>query len=200
MPFSDESHSEEGIVWPGYVDFLSTFVFVLIIFIGSLLYLLSGDIGRRIVEGYITPVEETLTRAGVKWVREGDKVIISLKGKVEFTTNQVQIGKEQEKYLREIGPSLKSEGVQRIVIQGLADSQQCPSDPFCNWDYSARRAQEVLKFFHNCTDCGYTVDLDRVRKLLIVWGNGDTASKGGGQGISQERRVDIILDFNPRKE
>ena len=200
MPFGDESHSDEGIVWPGYVDFLYAFVFVLIIFIGSLLYLLSGDIGDRVTDGYITPVEAGLKGGGVEVIREGNKLIISLKGKVEFTTNQVQIRREQEKYLRVIGPWLKSEGLQRIVIQGLADSQQCPSDPFCNWDYSARRAQEVLKFFYNCTECGYTKDLDRVRKLLIVWGNGDTGSTGGGLNSSQERRVDIILDFNPRKE
>ena len=36
--------SQEGVAWPSYVDFLSTFTFVLIIFLGSLIYLMAQGI------------------------------------------------------------------------------------------------------------------------------------------------------------
>jgi flagellar motor protein MotB len=171
----------------------------LIIFIGSLLYLLSGDISKRIIDGLITPVETGLTGAGVPWVREGDKILIALSGKVEFATNQSTIRPEQERFLRQIGPYFVSNGIRRIVVRGLADSQKCISDPFCNWDISARRAQEVLKYFYNCTDCGYAASGDAVRRLFVLSGEGDTSSTGPGVPNSRERRVDIILDFDAKK-
>lgn len=99
-----------------------------------------------------------------------------------------------------MGPAFISKGLQRIVVRGLADSQQCPSDPFCNWEISARRAQEVLKFFYNCLDCGYGESAEQVRRLLVVSGDGDTASTDRGKNSSQDRRVDIILDFSTKKE
>jgi flagellar motor protein MotB len=67
-----------------------------------------------------------------------------------------------------------------------------------NWDISARRAQEVLKFYYNCEDCGYPQE--KIRTLLILSGEGDTSSEKSGQANSRERRVDVILDFNEKQE
>ena len=188
----DES-TDENIAWPGYVDFLCTFVFVLIIFIGSLLYLLSGDINKRIINKRIAPVEQKLKSAGMPYLREGSKLLFKLNGKVEFETNAVKIRPDQERFLREIGNQFTSPGLKKIMVKGLADSQPCLSDPFCNWDISSRRATEVLKFYYNCTDCGFDA---RIRKMLILSGEGDTSSDSSGRANSSDRRVDIILDFD----
>jgi flagellar motor protein MotB len=198
MSAFDKLDTDENVGWPGYVDFLSTFVFVLIIFIGSLLYLLSGDIVKRTIDGFIDPIEAELTKGGITSVREENKVIIPLSGKVEFATNQVLIRAEQERFLRQVAPTFGMPGIQRIIVRGHADSQKCP-DPFCNWEISARRAQEVLKFFYNCTECGYGTSIETVRRLLVLSGEGDTSSAVKGAS-SRERRVDIILDFNANNQ
>ena len=52
----EDQFTDENVGWPGYVDFLCTFVFILILFIGSLLFLLSGDIRQRAINRKITPV------------------------------------------------------------------------------------------------------------------------------------------------
>ena len=115
---------------------------------------------------------------------------------MEFGTNSADIMPEHFRFLRELSGHLTSHDVQRIMIRGLADSQRCISDPFCNWDLSARRAEAVLKFFYNCKDCGYGQE---VRRKLILMGEGDTNSLDHGKPNRGERRVDIILDFNDKR-
>ncbi|HLG97809.1 MAG TPA: OmpA family protein [Bryobacteraceae bacterium] len=188
--FEEDHLADEHIGWPSYVDFLSTFVFVLIVFVGSLLYLLSGDIRQRVVEQRIQGVIRGLKGTGVVFERDGDRLVFPLKSKVEFATNQAEILPQHERYLREVGKSFGNPGVQRIVILGFADSQPCRIDPFCNWDLSARRAQAVLKYYYTCADCEY--DPASIRKKLTMTGEGDITSTKPG---SHDRRVDIILEF-----
>jgi flagellar motor protein MotB len=189
--FEEEEFADENVGWPSYVDFLSTFVFVLIVFIGSILYLLSGDIHQRLMEQRILPVVTGLTTSGIANYREGNKIILPLKSKVDFDTNRVDIRPEHHRYLRQIGRFFADPAVQRIVILGFADSQPCRNDPFCNWDLSARRAQEVLKFFYLCSDCGF--NRDEIRRKLTLTGEGNVGSSKAGP---EDRRVDIVLDFN----
>jgi len=193
--FTEEEMYDEGVAWPSYVDFLSTFTFVLIIFVGSLLYLLSGDIRQRAMDRVIGPYMTGLTRAGITNYREGNKVILPLKGKVDFDTNAANIKPEHVHYLREIGSQLSSPDAKRIVILGFADSQPCRSDPFCNWQLSALRAEEVLKFFYLCSDCGYGQD---VQRKLILRGEGNLSS--GLLPSALDRRVDVIIEFDAPKE
>ncbi len=188
-----DGEEQEGTVWPAYVDFLSTFVFVLIVFIGSLLFLLSGDIQKGVMDGLVNPVEADCKSAGLPCSRDGSKIVVPLTGKVEFGTNQVRVQKPQEDFLRQVGKLFERPGIKRIVVKGTADMQRCKSDPFCNWDISARRALEVIKFYYDCIDCGYG---EKVKKLLVLSGEGDTSSTGV---TSSDRRVDIILDFNANR-
>ncbi|HEY3738219.1 MAG TPA: hypothetical protein VGL53_00170, partial [Bryobacteraceae bacterium] len=74
-----ESYGDESVGWPSYVDFLSTFSFVLFIFIGSLLFLMHGQIGERAfaakVEGYVSH----LRQQGIEVTVEGRKIRYDLR-------------------------------------------------------------------------------------------------------------------------
>jgi flagellar motor protein MotB len=126
--FEEEQFADEHIGWPSYVDFLSSFVFVLIVFVGSLLYLLSGDIHQRLMDQKIRPIEKELQGAGIDVRREGNKLILPLQTKVEFETNHADIRPKYYRYLREVGKHFSNQSVKRIVILGFADSQPCRSD------------------------------------------------------------------------
>ena len=196
---AEEIGAEENVGWPGYVDFLSTFTFVLIIFIGSLLYLLSGGIGKHIIDGFIAPVQRGLTGEGVVAVREGDKLVIPMIGKqVQYKTNEWELSFERKQFLKQIGHYFSAKGIQRIIVDGRADSQAC-EDPFCNWEYSVKRSREVLKFLYLCEDCGYGKADTIVRRLLVLSGQGDVGTSSGAVD-ARDRRVDIVLDFNVKKE
>jgi flagellar motor protein MotB len=204
--FSDQDQ-DEGIAWPSYVDFLSTFIFVLIIFVGSLLYIMSGDIGDRTFRESVVRTQNALSEAHIEnWV-EGKKLYISLKDQVKFDTGCPDIAKascpiglssENENHLRIVANIIAANpGWNRIVVEGRADPKPY-RDPitgeineFKNFDLSARRSMQVLQFFHKCSDCGY--DVKMLRPRLVLSGLGNKTNTGDDQG---ERRVDVVLDYS----
>jgi flagellar motor protein MotB len=191
---SETAYSDEGVGWPSYVDFLSTFVFVLFIFIGSLLYILSGDIQQKSFERRIQNYVTKLNAAGIANVVEGKTIKLPLKGKVDFGTNSANLKPQHEKYLREIGEYLKqAPGSKRIVIMGHADRQPFPNDPFGNWRLSSQRALRVLDFLYSCNDCGYGPE---VREQLTLTGEGNINADSEQRNNPEDRRVDVIIDFN----
>lgn len=202
-----DHEGDEGIAWPSYVDFLSTFIFVLIIFIGSLLYILSGDIGNRTFRDSIARTQAALDQAHIdNWV-EGKKLYISLKDQVTFETGcpdpakpacAVDLSPENVSHLRRVGNIVaENGGWNRIVIEGRADSTPYHDprtgkiDDFGNFTLSSRRAMQVLQFFYNCHNCGY--DLDTVRSRIVLSGLGTKNETGADKG---ERRVDLVLDYS----
>jgi flagellar motor protein MotB len=189
------------------VDFLSTFIFILIIFIGSLLYILSGDIGYRSFRETVARAQSELNRAHIdNWV-EGRKLYISLRDQVVFETGCPDpvrpdctrvLSDENVSHLRRVASIVAAnDGWSRIVIEGRADAtpyrdpQTGMVDDFGNFALSSRRAMQVLQFFYNCSDCGY--ELDVVRSRLVLSGLG---SKSGTGADKSERRVDLVLDYS----
>jgi hypothetical protein len=65
---------------------------------------------------------------------------------------------------------------------------ECPV--LCDFVLSARRATQVLQFFHDCQDCDY--DREAVRPRLVLSGLGNKSDSGADPG---ERRVDVVLDY-----
>jgi flagellar motor protein MotB len=203
--FSDQDQ-DQGIAWPSYVDFLSTFIFVLIIFVGSLLYIMSGDIGDRTFRDSVARTQTALNDAHIQnWV-EGKKLYISLKDQVGFRkgcpdqaipTCPTFLLPENVSHLRNVAAIIAANpGWNRIVIEGRADATPYVNskgeiDEFKNFDLSARRSMLVLKFFHDCTDCGY--DVSMLRPRLVLSGLGNKTDTGDDQG---ERRVDVVLDYS----
>src|ERR1022692_3116067 len=189
------SFSDENVGWPSYVDFLCTFVFVLILFVGSLLYILSGDIRSREFKSMATGFGTVLTGHGIAFTVdvEGRKIRLPLKGQVDFDPGESAILPRHEAYLRNIGSILaQAPGSKRIIVLGFADRTPFEGDPFGNWRLSAVRALSVLRFFYNCHDCGYDVE---IRKQLTLTGEGDIGASQTNATNAEDRRVDIIIDF-----
>ena len=187
-----ESYSDEGVGWPSYVDFLSTFSFVLFIFIGSLLFLMHGQIGERTFAAKVAGYVERLRKQGIEVTVEGRKIRYDLRHQVAFATRQATLTAQHEEYLRKIArelpAGLQAAGPCKVVVLGKADAKKFPNDPFGNWDLSARRALAVLRFLYNCTDCGYGPEM---QKRLVLLGEGDVES-AGASGV--DRRVDLVID------
>ncbi len=182
--------NDESVAWPSYVDFLSAFVFVLFIFIGSVLYLQTGDVEWAEFLRATEPVRNGLTHAGIENHVRGRMVIIPLKKQIEFPSGQSELRPEHLRFLRRVGNMFTDAGnCRRIVVAGYADASPVRGDPFGNWRLSSARAQSVLEFFHGCSDCGYGPD---IKRKLILSGEGDT---GAGRDGSVDRRVDIIIDY-----
>ena len=187
----EDTMGDEGIGWPSYVDFLSTFSFVLFIFIGSLLFLMHGQIGERAFAGKVENYVAHLRKQGIEATVEGRKIRYDLRRQVAFGTRQATLTAEHESYLRkvarELPAGLKAAGPCKVVVLGKADAQKS-NDPFSNWDLSARRALAVLRFLYNCTDCGYGAEM---QKRLVLLGEGDVDSTSASR---DDRRVDLVID------
>lgn len=204
--FGDQEQ-DLAIAWPSYVDFLSAFIFVLILFIGSLLYLLSGHLGERTFLHSVGNTRAELNRANIpNWI-QGKKLYISLKDQVTFEKGcpdpskplcDAGLSHSNEDNLRNVAKIIAGNpGWNRIVIEGRADAAPYRDpktgkiDPFKNFELSSRRATLVLRFFYDCNDCGY--DEDVIRPKLVLSGLG---SRSGTQADQGERRVDLVLDYS----
>ena len=187
-----ESFGDESVGWPSYVDFLSTFSFVLFIFIGSLLFLMHGQIGERAFADKVSDYVTRLRKEGIEVTVEGRKIRYDLRRQVAFETRQATLTGAHEAYLRKIAhelpAGLAAAGPCKVVVLGKADAKKYPKDPFGNWDLSARRALAVLRFLYSCTDCGYGAEM---QKRLVLLGEGDVESAGAS---GDDRRVDLVID------
>src|SRR5947209_1861455 len=95
-----ESFGDESVGWPSYVDFLSTFSFVLFIFIGSLLFLMHGGIGEKAFEEKVAPYVAKLKKEGIEAKVENRKIRFDLRNHVAFATKQATLTSQHEDYLR----------------------------------------------------------------------------------------------------
>jgi hypothetical protein len=198
--YENVSQPDEGIAWPSYVDFLSTFIFVLLIFIGSLLYLLSGDIRLRSIQKQFANTTVQLKRLGLEGRPQGMLLTIPLRHLVYFGIGCPKVNDEcggiprkGEGKLREVAKLLPTYyHCSKITLQGQTDAIQPTVDPFANYKLSTRRAETVLEFFSKCTDCGS--EFDKMKPKITLAGIGDqNASKTQIDNL-EDRTVDIIID------
>ena len=187
-----EEFHDEGIAWPSFVDFLSIFVFLLFLFIGSLLYLQTGDVELATFLTNSQELRGRLNGAGIENYTRGRMQIIPLKNRLKFGSGQHELTPGHKAFLRQLGSILSSAAAcRRIIVAGYADGVPVSNDPFGNWKLSSARAQNVLEFFFNCRDCGYG---EEIRRRLVLSGEGDTGSKNL-RSDPGARRVDIIVDY-----
>jgi flagellar motor protein MotB len=185
-------YGDEGVGWPSYVDFLATFSFVLFIFIGSLLFIMHGKLGERDFEGRVSDWVAGLQAEGIDVKVEGRKIKFNLTQQVNFAMSSAVLSREGERNLRRVAGKLPKgldvAGDCKVVVLGKADAVQYRGDPFGNWRLSAARALAVLRFLHNCEDCGYGREM---RGKLVLLGEGDVESQ---QEAQDDRRVDLVID------
>jgi flagellar motor protein MotB len=189
-----EDFGDENVGWPSYVDFLSTFSFILFIFIGSLLFILYGQLPERLWQIRVAPFVKQMGAIGIPVMVEGMRIRWDLRNQLDFATGSSNLSNEHKAYLkrvaRQLPAALKVAGDCRVIVSGTADSKQYPNDPFGNWALSAKRALNVLEFLHECPDCGYGVE---IRKKMVLFGEGDTRANQV-KAMVEDRRVDLIID------
>jgi flagellar motor protein MotB len=185
-------YADESVGWPSYVDFLSTFSFVLFIFIGSLLFLMHGQLGDRIFAAKVNRYVENLRRQGIEVSVNQRKIRFDLTRKVDFANKSYQLEQRHIEYLRRVGRALpeglRTAGNCKVVVVGKADAAKFLGNPFGNWNLSAQRALTVLRFLYDCQNCGYGPEM---RKYLVLLGEGDVDSQRVG---AADRRVDLEID------
>jgi flagellar motor protein MotB len=192
--FDDDDQGGENVAWPSYVDFLSTFIFVLFVFIGSLLFIVHGQVREREFQIKMSDFMKRLEDNGTPATIEGRKIRWDLRKQLDFGSFSSELNDKHRAYLRKVARqlpvALEKAGDCSVVVLGAADSAPVQGDVFGNWRLSSNRALSVLEFLYECEDCGYDKSMQRRLTLL---GEGDT--KADRTRVSEEdRRVDLILD------
>jgi flagellar motor protein MotB len=191
--------TDENIGWPSYVDFLATFLFILLLFVTWSLSLIAGAEREERIRTALKPIQRAFINKGFESVIEGHKLRIPLRDKVVFAINKSDLDDNARNHLRMAGSLIAAHPeIRRIVVMGYADRTPPKHDQFFNWHISVDRSQEVLKFLYLCKDCGYKPE--EIRPKLVLRGDGDLDSRllTGGEkasGVAGDRRVDIVLDL-----
>jgi flagellar motor protein MotB len=191
--------TDENIGWPSYVDFLATFLFILILFVTWSLSLIAGAEREEQIQKTLEPITAEFINQGFEPVIEGHKIRIPLRDKVVFAMNKSNLDDNARNHLRLAGSLIAAHPeIRRVIVMGYADRTAPKHDQFFNWHISVDRSQEVLKFLYLCNDCGYKPE--EIRPKLVLRGDGDLDSQllSGGEkesGVAGDRRVDIVLDL-----
>jgi flagellar motor protein MotB len=190
--------SDENVGWPSYVDFLSTFLFILVLFVAWSVNLMAGVEKERKIHNELTKIQKDFQKKGFEAVIEGHKLRIPLRNKVIFSLNKSDLDDDARRHLQEAGRMIAAyPDVRRIIVSGYADKIQPRHDPFFNWRVSVERAETVLHFLYSCTECEYRPE--DIRPKLVLRGEGDLDARllklqEQQTGEAGDRRVDIILD------
>lgn len=189
--------ADEDVAWPSYVDFMSAFVFILLLFLFSAVLVVSGAIERQRAKTLVGSFIEG--QPDIPWVAEETMARLTLPDTLRFAPESATLSDDAKSYLRTVGRGMANvEGINRIIVEGFADKLQFKNDPFGNWKLSAARAIAVIEFFYTCRDCGY--DPEKIRAKLVLRGDGDASAQPltGAElrlGRPQDRRVQILVDF-----
>lgn len=193
MEYLQTDGFDDSAGWPAYVDFLSTFCFILFIFIGSLLFIMFGGLSEKNFQRKVDPWIEHLKAEHIDVTVDGLKIHFDLRKHVDFANNSYELKPDHKEYLarlaRELPAMPKIARDCNIVVLGTADAVKFQNDPFGNWSLSAKRALAVLQFLYNCQDCGYD---EALRNKLVLLGEGDV--KATGRPDAGDRRVDLVVD------
>ena len=201
--------SQEGVAWPSYVDFLSTFIFILIIFLSSLLYLMAQGIRQGQFDQDVAKSIRDLKTFGVRPEKGRLQLTIPLSGKLQFGKGcpgkngcPTDLTEAERSSLRELADIIGKDHRRcaRIVIRGQADSDKYINlttgevDEFGNYDLSNRRASMVLRYLLvGCEEC--SDGFKSLRSKLTLAGVGDTLATKNKTARDDDRTVNIVVDY-----
>ncbi|HEY7405374.1 MAG TPA: OmpA family protein [Candidatus Angelobacter sp.] len=189
---------DSGIGWPSYVDFLTAFIFILLLLVSALMYFASGDIEEQEAQIRIKNDSNDFMDHGVPNIIVDKKIIIQLdNGKIVFSSGANQLTPATREFLNKIGALIaRHPDCGGIEIKGSADRRPVKNDPeFGNWHLSAMRAESVLRYLYLCEECSYTeASRQQIRARLRLSGQGDISADQLKLDNPSDRRVDIILD------
>jgi hypothetical protein len=201
--------SQESVAWPSYVDFLSTFIFVLIIFLSSLLYLMAQGIRQGQFDQDTAKSIPELKGLGFRPKKGRLQLTVPLDGKLQFGKGcpgkdgcPTELTESERSVLRELAERIGKDHRRcaRIVIRGQADSDKYRNpitgevDEFGNYDLSNRRASMVLRYLlAGCEEC--SDGFKSLRSKLTLAGVGDTLATKNTTARDDDRTVNIVVDY-----
>ena len=202
--------SQESVAWPSYVDFLSTFIFVLIIFLSSLLYLMAQGIRQGQFQQDSTKGVPALIAEGFQPVKGRLQDTVPLNGKLQFgkgcpgkTGCPIELTQVEKARLRILADTIgrNYKRCTRIIIRGQADSDKYRDaatgkvDEFGNYDLSNKRASMVLRYLLlECLEC--SEEFRSQRSKLTLAGVGDTLASKNGPARDDDRTVNVVIDYS----
>ena len=195
---------DESVAWPSYVDFLSTFAILMILFAGYMAFLLSN--GVRDTE-FLSDVESAAPVLGVTITRDDDhrQVQVNLSDVISYDTgcpgrktppkeveanNQTcELDDARRKRLQEIAVKIEQAypNASRVSVQGQADTKK-GSGEYTNMEVAGRRAMQVFETLNECEACS-----DKFRRKLEISNVGDKRAHGVDPKF---RTVFLILDYS----
>jgi hypothetical protein len=202
--------SQEGVAWPSYVDFLSTFTFVLIIFLGSLIYLMAQGIRQGQFQQDVTKSIPVLLNGGFQPAKGRLQLTVPFSGKLEFGKGcpgrngcPTDLTKEEQNSLLTLANIIGEDHKRctRIIVRGQADSDKYRDpitgqiDEFGNYELSNKRASMVLRYLLlGCEDCSTSFKAQRSK--LTLAGVGDTLAPKTGPARDGDRTVNVVIDYS----
>lgn len=193
---------DESVAWPSYVDFLSTFAILMILFAGYMAFLLSN--GVRDTE-FLSDVESTAPVAGVSVDADRRQIQVNLSDVISYMTGcpgrktpprkedihkqeTCEIDNAGRKKLQEIAVKIAQAypHASRISVQGRADTQPGSSD-YTNMEVAGRRAMQVFETLNECKACS-----EEFHRKLEIANVGDKRALGVGPEF---RTVFLILEY-----
>src|SRR5277367_6427091 len=115
----DNVLNDENVGWPSYVDFLTSFAFVLIMFVTWSINLIAGVEREQAIHASLENLRGQFVGKGFKAVIVGDELQISGEKKVTFVKNKAVLDAPGEKSLREAGNIIAANpGVKWIIVKG----------------------------------------------------------------------------------
>jgi len=188
---------DESVAWPSYVDFLSSFAIIMILFAGYMAFLLSNGVRDTAFMADVDKVS-AIKGATPDWDRREIQVNLSDvltydRGCPLRKDGCLEMDPQQQENLREIGRQIGEyyPHSSRISVQGRADKEQ-GKDPYRNMEVAGSRAMEVFKILKECKTCA-----PEFRSKLEIANVGDTRAYGIGP---EYRTVFIILDYSDANE
>jgi hypothetical protein len=192
---------EEALAWPSYVDFLSTFAFILILFVGYMAFVISNGMRDAM---FLAAVESPSNVIGPDVPYEVDyenrQILINLNEKIRFDNNcprkagcATDLSSDQKEWLTRLGNAVaeKFPDASRIVLQGQAD-RKSTSDRYGNFELAHQRAMLVYRFFDELPEVDES--LGQFRKKLQIANVGDKLAPNGGDDANA-RTVVMIVDY-----
>jgi hypothetical protein len=188
-------NEDESVAWPSYVDFLSTFAILMILFAGYMAFLLANGVNDT---AFIADTGQQKTIEGTKTTIDANRrqVQINLNDVLQFESGCplksqgcAPISDETRHHLQQIARQIESNYPHALTVsvQGRADNAP-GSSPYRNMEVAGDRALRVFEIVDQCQECS-----EEFRSKLRIYNVGDRETQGVGPEF---RTVFLILDYS----
>lgn len=186
---------DENVAWPSYVDFLSVFSIILVLFAGYMAFLLSNGMSDTRFRSDVQNAQGRIHNAYANF--SSNQMIIPLGDTITFESGcpakpdckERELNADQVSALQKKGKEISQyySHATHVSVQGRADKEP-GSNQYKNMEVAGARAFAVFKTLDQCDDCS-----NSFRKKLRIANVGDKEAIGIGPEF---RTVVLVLDYS----